>query len=423
VTTWNTTSPAVHARKRRVLNNAFSDKALRSAEPYVHQNINRWCDLLEQEIDKNGGDGQWSGSLNMAQWANHLIFDILGDLCFGKSFGMKEHDSQLRFVPDLMADFLAIIHPIAFSPFANLWVWLKPRGLNALLAASAPPALAEWAGFVAKCFEERAQIEEQLKKNPEADTRKDFFHYLFGAVDPDTGKPGYNMSELFGESESLIIAGSDTTAISTAAAVFYLVRNPEVQARLAAEIRAAFPSVDDIKAGTKLQSDCRYLQAFIKEVLRASPPTPAEMSREVLPGGAVIDNHFLPAGVKVSSASYCMHHSTELYDAPFDFRPERWMADAPGSTPESVARAESGYCPFSAGPRSCPGKNLAYMEMSVVIAKVLHRFEIRQDAESGNLGGGSPDMIEGRRCAEQYQLYEIFVAVRDGPMVQFKRRP
>ena len=112
-TTWNSTDRDVHARKRRVLNNAFSDKALRSAEPFIHANVDRWVDLLGDEI-KTAGEREeaWSGSLNMAHWADHLIFDILGDLCFGESFGMKEVDSKLRFVPKLMTDFLGIIHPV-----------------------------------------------------------------------------------------------------------------------------------------------------------------------------------------------------------------------------------------------------------------------------------------------------------------------
>lgn len=220
----------------------------------------------------------------------------------------------------------------------------------------------------------------------------------------------------------MLIAGSDTTAISTAAAAFYLVRNPAVQARLAAELRAMFDSPEDIKAGPRLQNDCKYLQAFIKEILRASPPTPAEMSRVVLKGGAVVDGHFLPEGVKASVSPYCMHHNPDLYDQPFEFRPERWIVGEKGTTPESLARAESGYAPFSAGPRGCLGKNLAYLEMSVVLGKLVHEFEIRQDPDSNNLGGGRPDLEEGRRRPEQYQLYEIFVAMRDGPMVQLRRR-
>lgn len=275
-----------------------------------------------------------------------------------------------------------------------------------------------------KCFEDRTKVEEDLKTNPkhESQTRKDFFHYLFGAVDPETGKPGYNLAELFGETESLIIAGSDTTSISTAAAIFYLARNPHVQERLAAEIRGAFATVGDIRAGSRLQNDCKYLQAFIKEVLRMSPPGPAEMPREVLRGGAVVDGHYFPEGIKASTSSYCMHHNRELYDEPFAFRPERWIVGEEGSTTESVARAESGYSPFSAGPRGCVGKNLAYLEMSVVFAKIVHLFEVRQDEKSDNLGGGRADFEEGRRSSEQYQLYDIFVGIRDGPMVQLKRR-
>lgn len=291
-----------------------------------------------------------------------------------------------------------------------------------MFAWSPPPALAKWAGFVQQCCDERAKIQEANQDKPESEIRKDFFHYLLGATDPDTGKPSYDHAELFGESESLLIAGSDTTSISTAAAAFYLVRNPDVQARLAAEVREAFPSPEDIKGGDRLQKHCRYLQAFIKETLRMSPPAPADMPREVLPGGIVVDGHYVPEGLTLSTCAYCVHHSPELYDEPFVFRPERWIVGEKGSTVESVARADSGYLPFSAGPRGCVGKSLAYLEMSVVIAKLVHQFELRQDPQSANLGGGSPKNIKGRREAGQYQLYDIFVGMRYGPVVQLKKR-
>ncbi|KAJ0125860.1 hypothetical protein HZ326_31037, partial [Fusarium oxysporum f. sp. albedinis] len=229
MTTWNSIDKTIHARKRRVMNHAFSDKALRSCEPFIHSNVDRWIELLDREI----GEKKWSSSLNMARWADHLVFDTLGELCFGKSFGMKEHDSELRHIPTLMTDFMATVHPIAYSPFAPLWAWLKPRGLDYLLAAAAPPALSRWQMFVEKCFTERAQIENEARGVSKSGTesRKDFFHYLFHAVDPDTRK-GYSNDELFGESESLIIAGSDTSAISLAAAFFYLTRYPHAQEKL-----------------------------------------------------------------------------------------------------------------------------------------------------------------------------------------------
>ncbi|KAK2468408.1 hypothetical protein H9L39_20054 [Fusarium oxysporum f. sp. albedinis] len=48
--TWNSIDKATDARKRRTMNHAFSDKALRSSEPFIHSNIDRWIQLLKEEI-------------------------------------------------------------------------------------------------------------------------------------------------------------------------------------------------------------------------------------------------------------------------------------------------------------------------------------------------------------------------------------
>lgn len=109
VTTWNSIDFAIHSHKRRVLNHAFSSKALRSAEPFVLSNADRWCELLDQEVSAGG---EWSGSCNMTDWVNYLVFDILGDLCFGKSFNMKEPDGPMKEAPHLMADMLTLLNPV-----------------------------------------------------------------------------------------------------------------------------------------------------------------------------------------------------------------------------------------------------------------------------------------------------------------------
>lgn len=59
-----------HGRKRRVLANAFSERALRSYEPIVASNMARWIELFEAEIPE--GD-EWSPSLNVADWLNWLV--------------------------------------------------------------------------------------------------------------------------------------------------------------------------------------------------------------------------------------------------------------------------------------------------------------------------------------------------------------
>ena len=111
--TWNVTDIHEHARKRRVLNYAFSEKALRAAEPYVHANADRWLDIFEQQ----GQNGK--KSFNMAHEVNYLVFDILGDLSFGKSFGMKEVDSKVKNIPEILAEFLALMNPVSLYFVSN----------------------------------------------------------------------------------------------------------------------------------------------------------------------------------------------------------------------------------------------------------------------------------------------------------------
>jgi cytochrome P450 len=109
VNTWSTTSIPQHSRKRRVLNYAFSESALRGAETFIQANVDRWLELLGKQ--RTGANG-WTTPINMGHQVTYLVFDILGDLCFGKCFDMKEPDSKLRHVPEMMIGFMELIHPV-----------------------------------------------------------------------------------------------------------------------------------------------------------------------------------------------------------------------------------------------------------------------------------------------------------------------
>jgi len=107
--TLSTVDKMVHARKRRVLNSAFSEKAIRSAEAFVVQHVDRWNELLVV-----GNDGEsWTEAQNMSDLTDYLVFDIMGDLCFGKSFDLKEPgENPLRHMPHTIADFMQLMYPV-----------------------------------------------------------------------------------------------------------------------------------------------------------------------------------------------------------------------------------------------------------------------------------------------------------------------
>ena len=246
-------------------------------------------------------------------------------------------------------------------------------------------------------------------------------YYILKSKDPDTGELGYTPGELVSEVSALAIAGSDTTSTVMAAMFFYLTRNPQAYTKVVEEVQQAFPVADEICSGPKLSS-CRYLRAFINETLRMNPPALSDLNRQVLPGGLTVGADHFGQGTSVGTSLYVLHHDKSIFPDPFAFRPERWIPDdAAGPTAEDVARAEAAFAPFSLGPRSCVGKNLAYAEMTIAMAKVLRRFRVRR-VEGDALGAGAEALMWGRRDEGQFQLKDAFVALRDGPMVQFKQR-
>lgn len=315
------------------------------------------------------------------------------------------------------------ITQLCVSPIASLWIWLKPRGLNWLLEHSVPADIQAWWTWVEEALAERLRKEEKARLGDESQDHKDFFHYLFQERDPVTGELGYSKEEYFEETQLLVTAGADTTAIVLAGVMFYLLRHPDAYARLTEEVLAAFDGAEEgIAPGKRLQS-CKYLHAVLNEGLRMTPPVAAELAREILPGGAVIDDKFFPAGVTVSTSPFALGYNEEVFPEPLKFSPERWLVDdKTGVTEESVQQSERALAAFSAGSRGCVGKNLGWMEMNLALANLVYHFEMRRDPNN-NLGGGDPvNGRPGRRSPDHYQTYDIFVALRDGPMVQLKKR-
>ena len=265
----------------------------------------------------------------------------------------------------------------------------------------------------------KAQAVERMKMGDDAD-RKDFFHYLLKAKDPETGA-GFTTPELWGESNLLIIAGSDTTSTALANAFFYLVHNPFALDKVTTEVRTAFSNVEDIHAGPQLTS-CIYVRAVLDEAMRMGPPVGGILPREVLPGGITVDEEDIPAGTVIGTPHYTIHHNPDYYTTPFAFSPERWIVGSlPSVTTESVALARSAFCAFSIGPRGCIGKGMAYTELTISLARVLFAYDMRL-APGTHVGEGNGDAEFGRHRATEYQLKDSFTSLKDGPMVEFRRR-
>jgi cytochrome P450 len=267
-----------------------------------------------------------------------------------------------------------------------------------------------------------AQLEERVEKQQQMEnevSRKDLMHHLLANADSRTGfRPA--RAELEGDALSLIGAGADTIAATLSAILFYLVRHHIALQRATAEVRGAFRGLEEIRSGSKLDS-CVYLHACIEETLRMSPVVLAQLPREVMKGGVMIDGIFVQEGTVVGASAYVVHHNEEAFPEPWSFRPERWII-ADGVSSEDVSRAREAMCPFSLGKRGCIGKMLAPIEMRLTIASLLWSYDLEEVEGAGRNGGGGPGLEEGRQRRDELQLFDCFACDREGPVLRFRRR-
>ncbi|PHH75925.1 hypothetical protein CDD82_4216 [Ophiocordyceps australis] len=407
--THNTRDKEVHARKRRVLSHAFSDSAMKEMQRYILANVRTFCQQIGLADGPEDSKG-WTKPRFMNDWCNYLAMDILGDLSFGKAFHMLDKPDN-RFALDLVEAATTRHLLCGTMPIVNR---LK---IDKFLF---PKLAAKRARYMAYS---KAQLTERTRLGDESD-RRDFFYYLLKARDPETGQ-GFSTPELWGESNLLIIAGSDTTSTAMAATLFYLVRCPQALGKVTREIRSKFSNVEDIIHGPALGS-CTYLRACIDEAMRLSPSVGGALPREVLAGGAVIDGHRVPAGTVVGTPHYALHHNENYYPVPFGYAPERWLVGETNAltgkvtTQNELTTAQSAFCPFSVGPRGCIGKGLAYVEMTTALARTLFLYDIRKAVGVMDPSEGRPELEWGRHREGEFQLVDTFTSAKKGPVIEFR---
>lgn len=162
-------------------------------------------------------------------------------------------------------------------------------------------------------------------------------------------------------------AGSDTTAIALTHVMYYLLRHPKALSRLRQEIDQAVEN-DVVIASDAAVRNLPYLRACLDESLRLSPPVAFGINRKTPETGMYIDGHWIPGGTTVAVPAYTAHRNTDIFDEPEEFRPERWLGDG-------AKTAQASFIPFSTGGRGCIGRNISYMEQSILVATLIRRYD------------------------------------------------
>lgn len=192
----------------------------------------------------------------------------------------------------------------------------------------------------------------------------------------DRSDSGVDDDAVAGNVVTMLIAGEDTTAFSIAWLMYLLMKNPHTLQRAREEVLRVAP--DTASFSTEQMDALDYLEACIQESMRLRPVAPFLMM-EALRDTTVADIH-VPAESLVWLV--LRHDSVDERHIPnaAQFDPDRWLRP---DDPSTVA-AKRMCMPFGSGPRTCPGRYLALLEIKVAAAMMLGRFNIdRIDTPDG----------------------------------------
>ena len=195
----------------------------------------------------------------------------------------------------------------------------------------------------------------------------------------------------------LTVAGSDTTAAWMSSILYYLAKHSQYQNYLRTEIDQLYQAAQqqNLQMPNTIELlQLPYLQAVLHETLRLRPSIPI-IDRQLSPAkkSFVLRSGFqLHHSMNVTVNLYALHHNKSIWGDDVDeFVPERWLDSnnqlislkspikhtSPYSVEPSKITYSQAYMPFGIGKQSCPGKQLATMEASVLISHILHNFEFR----------------------------------------------
>ncbi len=250
--------------------------------------------------------------------------------------------------------------------FRSMWVaqdYIMWRTLNPLLT----PLV--WVNGMRRRFRKALRLFDQniyrlIEEREKAENPPhDLLSLLVHARDEETGE-GMSRRQLRDEAITMYSAGHETSSNGLTWTLYLLSQHPHVLAELRAEVDAVLgdrtPGFEDLKA-------LDFTHMVLEESMRLYPPAYA-VGREAVEEDLILGQRIPPKSILLISI-FALHRDPRHWEDPEAFRPERFAAERIKERPRLA------YMPFGAGPRMCIGNHFAMMEMQLLLAMLIRRFD------------------------------------------------
>ncbi|KAJ6007201.1 benzoate 4-monooxygenase cytochrome P450 [Penicillium canescens] len=368
-----------HARKRRMLSNAFATRNLEQWEFKITDKVERLLKQLDQRCTSPLSPDMLVNpddlTVKFRFWSNLFTVDAIADIALSKRLGLLDLGSD-----DVAVDgfngysqsikYLESLHRgnRVSSRIIGAKEWFQ--FLRVLSTTLSPYLRSQWehgrkfGRIVSALAGQRLQLQEK------GNTPSDFLACLI--EDKKGNARSLDRGEIDAEASIFLDAGSDTTAIALTDAMYYLIKSPQSLKKLREEVAGALFE-KDVAPYSKVKN-LPYLKACLDESLRLG------LERKTPPEGMQILGESIPGNVTVSVPTYVAHRDPDIFPAPEVFRPERRLEDE-----EKVKQMRAVFIPFSTGARACIGRNITFIEQQILVATLVPRYDFALPSEDWKL--------------------------------------
>jgi cytochrome P450 len=356
---------AIHHVKRRRWASPLAQKSIVQLETAIRGHLERLIKVVDEK------EGQ---QINMSRTMMHLMFDFFSTIFYARdlnflgrntTMGPAETPDGQVYETDMYDAMIKSGH------LANCMAWIP--GFHKFFQY-----LTQWDSrwakgdalrdFTIHMVRHRVKLDMARVKQGQPPLDDLFTPMLW---DKNGDALGLELGELVTESANMVNAAGENTEIATSNIIYFIAANDHVVARLREELDAAFdhkqspiPTYDNVK-------DLPYLRACIDEGLRLRPSIACGLPRAVPEEGMMVDGQWLMGGTTVSVSTHTIHRDAEVFgEDPETYNPDRWLK-------AEASKMQRGFLAFSQGGRACIGRNIAYFEMSLVIALLFSRYDLK----------------------------------------------
>lgn len=240
---------ALHARLRRIYGPAFTPKAVEEQTAMLVKYANLLVTKLKEAVQQNTVQ-------DMSAWYNFTSFDLTGDFAFGEEFHCLDRGGEYHFFVKTVFDGVSTGLQMQQLEWYGILTFLKP-----LIPKSFMKAKEDMDRYT------RELVDRRLERGY-IPGRTDVFNYLLQNKNPEDqlSKP-----ELYENGNTLVVAGSETTATLLTGTTYFLCRNPEKLKKVQQEVRTMFKA--DTEIDPQSVNRLSYMIAVLSESMRIFPPT------------------------------------------------------------------------------------------------------------------------------------------------------